>query len=64
MSDSEMKLFNQQLKQGLDLASYRMMRDKAMRNLSVIIGDDKGGWRKVSARDEFVRLYHEPVPTF
>ena len=41
-----------------------MLRDKAMRNETLIQGDGKGGWVEVSARELFVKLYNEPVPTF
>ena len=64
MSTSEKKQYMQDLVRGLRLSEYRMLRDKAMRNLTIIQGDGKGGWREVSAREVFVKLYHEPVPTF
>ena len=54
----------QDLVRGLELAEYRMLRDKAMHNETIIQGDGKGGWREVSAREVFVELYNEPVPTF
>ena len=54
----------QDLVRGLELAEYRMLRDKAMRNLTIIQGDEEHGWREVSAREVFVKLYNEPVPTF
>ena len=54
----------QDLVRGLRLSEYRMLRDKAMRNLTIIQGDGKGGWREVSAREVFVKLYNEPVPSF
>lgn len=59
-----MDSFNDQMRKGLELAEYRMLREKAMRNQSVIQGDGKGGVREVSARDIFTRLYNEPVPTY
>ena len=58
------KQYMQDLVRGLRLSEYRMLRDKAMRNLTIIQGDGKGGWREVSAREVFVKLYNEPVPTF
>ena len=54
----------QELVRGLELAEYRMLRDKAMRNQTVIQGDGESGWREVSARELFVKLYNQPVPTF
>ena len=64
MSTNEKKQYMQDLVRGLRLSEYRMLRDKAMRNLTIIQGDGKGGWREVSAREVFVKLYNEPVPTF
>ena len=64
MSTSEKKQYMHDLVRGLRLSEYRMLRDKAMRNLTIIQGDGKGGWREVSAREVFVKLYNEPVPTF
>lgn len=64
MSTSEKKQYQADLLRGLELAEYRMLRDKAMRNETIIQGDDEKGWREVSAREVFVKLYNEPVPTF
>ena len=64
MSTIEKQQYMQDLVRGLKLSEYRMLRDKAMRNLTIIQGDGKGGWREVSAREVFVKLYGEPIPTF
>ena len=64
MSSSEKQQYQKDLLRGLELAEYRMLRDKAMRNLTIIQGDEEHGWREVSAREVFVKLYSEPVPTF
>ena len=64
MSSSEKQQYQKDLLRGLELAEYRMRRDKAMRNLTIIQGDEEHGWREVSAREVFVKLYNEPVPTF
>ena len=64
MSSSEKKQYMQDLVRGLELAEYRMLRDKAMHNETIIQGDGKGGWREVSAREVFTKIYNEPVPTF
>ena len=64
MSRDEMQIFDQELSRGLELAEYRMLRDKAMRNLNVIQSDGKGGTIEVSARVLFQQLYHEAVPVF
>lgn len=49
---------------GLKLAEYRMLRDKAMRNLSVINRDEEGKVREIPARELFTKLYNELVPQF
>ena len=64
MSSSEKQQYQKDLLRGLELAEYRMLRDKAMRNLTIIQGDEEHDWREVSAREVFVKLYNEPVPTF
>lgn len=64
MSQNEMHKFNEELIKGLELAEYRMLRDKAMRNQTIINSDGNGGVREVSARELFVKLYNEPVPQF
>ena len=64
MSETERKEYNEKLRKGLELAEYRMLRDKAMRNLTVVQSDGNSGYREVSAKELFVSIYHEPVPTF
>ena len=64
MSNSEKKQYMQDFVRGLELAEYRMLREKAMHNETIIQGDGKGGWREVSAREVFPKIYDEPVPTF
>lgn len=64
MSDKEKLQYKQDLRRGLELAEYRMLRDKAMRNQTVLQGDGLVGVREVSARELFTTIYHEPVPTF
>ena len=64
MTTEEKQQYQADLLRGLELAEYRMLRDKAMHNETIIQGDGKGGWREVSAREVFVKLYNEPVPTF
>ena len=64
MSKDEKKQSLQELIKGLELAEYRMLREKAMRNQTVIQGDEQNGWREVSARELFVKLYNQPVPTY
>lgn len=64
MSDKEKLQYKQELRRGLELAEYRMLRDKAMRNLTVLQDDGSNGVREVSARELFTTIYNEPVPTF
>ena len=64
MTAEEKQQYQADLLRGLELAEYRMLRDKAMHNETIIQGDEEKGWREVSAREVFVKLYNEPVPTF
>lgn len=64
MSKNEMKQYREELIRGLELAEYRMLRDKAMRNQTIIQGDGGTGVREVSAREIFTQIYQEPVPAF
>lgn len=64
MSEGERNSMDQELRRGLELAEYRMLRDKAMRNLTIVQSDGGTGFREVSAREVFTKLYNEPVPEF
>lgn len=64
MSDKERQSYFQSLRKGLELAEYRMLRDKAMRNLTIVQGDGTIGVREVSARKVFKEIYKEDVPSF
>lgn len=60
MSENERNL----LIKGLELAEYRTLRRKAMLNENVVHSDADGNPILVAAREVFVQLYNEPVPTF
>jgi len=64
MSKDELQKIDQELTRGLELAEYKMLRDKAMRNQNIVQSDGNGGVREVPARVVFQQLYHEPVPCF
>lgn len=64
MSANERIEFRNKLIKGLELAEYRMLRDKAMRNQTIINSDGQGGVKEVPARELFVQMYNEPVPQF
>lgn len=53
----------QKLMRGLEIAEYRMLKDKALRNEVVIQGDDRGGYKAISARELFARLYPQEAAT-
>lgn len=57
------ELYISEMQKGLQLAEYRMLRDKAMKGLDVIHGDRKGGWYEVPARELFARLYPQEAAT-
>ena len=60
MSETDREL----LIRGLEKAEYNTLRMKAMRNEMVLKDDADGNIIRVPARDVFVQLYHEAVPTF
>lgn len=49
---------------GLEIAEYRMIREKAMKNETLVQNDKDGNVIEVSAREVFVRLYNEAVPSY
>ncbi|MCQ2238035.1 MAG: hypothetical protein MJZ73_02225 [Bacteroidaceae bacterium] len=49
---------------GLELAEYRTLRQKAMLNQNVVQSDKDGRPIIVPAREVFVKLYKEPIPSF
>lgn len=65
MSNNNKINLKQDLKEGLAQAEYNTLREKAMRDQTLIQGDDsEQGWHEVSARELFQKLYGEPVPKF
>lgn len=64
MSDKEKQQYFQSLRQGLELAEYRLLRDKAMHNQTIVQSDAGSGVREVSARELFKAIYKEEVPVF
>lgn len=64
MSAEEYRKNISDLKEGMALAEYNMLREKAMRNETLIISDGHGGTTEVSAREHFERLYGEKAPSF
>lgn len=63
MLENERIKFRERLREGLNLSRYKLIREKALRNESVIIGDYKGGSHEVSARKLLKELYNEEVQT-
>lgn len=60
MSDQKFEF----LVEDLEKAEYNTLRMKAMRNEMVLQDDADGNIIRVPARDVFVSLYHEPIPTY
>lgn len=52
------------LVKGLEKAEYNTLRMKAMRNEMVLQDGPEGTIIRVPARELFVKLYKEAVPTF
>lgn len=49
------------LKEGMALAEYNMLREKALRDEKLIMSAPDGTVTEVPAKDEFFRLYGETV---
>lgn len=52
------------IKEGMALAEYNMLREKAMRNEILVQSDEAGNIVEVPARDWFRKLYGEEAPSF
>ncbi len=52
------------IKEGMALAEYNMLREKAMRNEILVQSDENGKIVEVPAREWFRKLYGEEAPTF
>ncbi len=63
-TEESLSELSKKIEKGLELAEYRMLREKAMKNEVLIQADEKGNVIRVPAREVFVKLYNEPVPTF
>mgnify|MGYP003296364604 CR=1 FL=1 len=64
MSELEYKELNNKLIKALEIAEYQTLKRKAMLNENVVHSDENGNPILVPARQVFVELYNEPVPTF
>ncbi|MCQ2229568.1 MAG: hypothetical protein MJZ13_07470 [Bacteroidales bacterium] len=64
LSDKEFEETSALIDNALKVAEYRMLREKAMKNEILIQNDQEGNVIEVPAREVFVRLYNEPVPSF
>lgn len=64
MSKEEIQHARDEIMRGIELYEYRLIRDKAMHNQTLVYSDGHGGTVERSAREVYVERYHEPVPTF
>lgn len=61
MSESERIEFRQKLREGLDRSRYKLIKEKALHNETLVEGDYQGGTRYVSARALLKNVYNEDV---
>lgn len=61
MSENERTEFREKLRKSLDRARYKLIKEKALRNETLVEGDYQGGTRKVSARKLLKELYNETI---
>ncbi len=53
--------FRQKLHEGFKRSRYKLIREKALRNETVIEGDYQGGTVEVPARELLKELYNEAI---
>lgn len=63
MSESERIEFRQKLREGLNRSRYKLIREKALRNETLIVGDNNGHVQELSARVLLKSIYNEEVVT-
>lgn len=61
MSEKERLALRDKIWKGLELAEHRMLREKALRNETVIQGDERGNIQRISARKLLKEIYNEDV---
>lgn len=61
MSEKERLVLRDKIWKGLELAEHRMLREKALRNETVIQGDERGNIQRISARKLLKEIYNEDV---
>jgi len=61
MSEKERLALRDKIWHGLELAEYKMIREKALKDEIVIQGDDQGNIQRVSARKLLKEIYDEEV---
>jgi len=64
MSEKERLALREKIWNGLELAEYRMLREKALRDEIVIQGDEHGNIQRVSARKLLKEIYNEEIGQF
>ncbi len=61
MSEDERAEFRQKLREGLDRSRYKLIREKALRNETLVEGNYDGTTREVPARVLLKKLYNEEL---
>ena len=61
MTKKNRQQYAHRLMQGLELAEYRLLREKALQDKTIIQSNDNGGYIEVPAKLVFEQLYHEIV---
>ncbi len=61
MSEKERFEFRQKLREGLDRSRYKLIREKALRNESLVTEDVNGTSKEIPARVLLKTLYNEDI---
>lgn len=59
--ESVTKSFNPEIIKALEIAEYRMLRQKAILGQDLVQADDEGNPYIVSAKEVFEKLYNEKI---
>lgn len=57
MTTEEKEQDIQKLMRGLEIAEFRMLKEKTLKGQMVVHGDGKGGYKIIPAKEVFARLY-------
>ena len=64
MNTNDNNKYQEELREGLQLAEYNWLKDKAKHNMMISQANKDGEPYEISARELFQKMYNEEPPTF